>query len=42
MHNISMNPSIVTLLFQATKHDYHIEIIEPNTPWKFKARELVK
>jgi len=26
----------------AARNNYHIEILEPDTPWKFKAKELVK
>ena len=28
--------------FQALNNSYHVEIMEPDTPWKFKAKECAK
>lgn len=32
----------VYVVLQAIKFDYEIEIIEPDTPWKYRAKELAK
>ena len=34
--------SVVFIYFQALSNDYHVEIFEPDTPWRLKPKELVK